>query len=127
MVSLKLTSKRWFPLHVYPQSNDRGWEITKIRILLQRNNAETALAMHCCSARPCEMDKNVQTHKPFCTPVGRRIYAKKSANKNPLLNFAVALQHVFEGGIEDAYARGAEDVNFQHPEKILSTGGQKIF
>jgi hypothetical protein len=73
------------------------------------------------------MDKNVQTHKPFGAPVGRRIYAKKRTNRNPLLNFAAALQHAFEDGIEDAHARGAEDVNFPHPEKILSTGGQKNF
>jgi hypothetical protein len=29
------------PPRVYPQSNEQGWEITKIRIILHRNNAAT--------------------------------------------------------------------------------------
>ncbi|VVD32737.1 protein of unknown function [Paraburkholderia dioscoreae] len=88
MVSLKWTSKRWCPLHVYPQSNDRGWEITKIRILLQRNTAETPLTTQYCRARPCEMNKNVQMHKAIDAPGRRRICAKKHAIEMLLLNFA---------------------------------------
>jgi len=62
---MKSTGKRRLPPRVYPQSNYQGWEITKIRILLQRNNAATPLTMHYCHIRACEMGKNVRLHKVF--------------------------------------------------------------
>jgi hypothetical protein len=50
------------PLHVYPQPNDQGWEITKIRIFLQRNSGEIRITIHCCHVGACKTHQNVRLH-----------------------------------------------------------------
>ena len=54
--------RRGFLLHVYPQPTDQGWEITKIRIFLQRNSGKIRTTIHCCDMDACKTHRNVRLH-----------------------------------------------------------------
>jgi hypothetical protein len=53
---------------------------------LQRNNAAKQLAMYCCGAGPCEMDKNVQMHKLADLVSQGQILREKACNWQSVRN-----------------------------------------
>ena len=60
--SLELACEAGFPLHVYPQSADQGWEITKIRIFLHRSTGQIRAAINCYRSYACKTHENVRLH-----------------------------------------------------------------